>query len=703
MRFFLLILVVVYISSCRAQESAVVSDREIVFEIDTAFIEINGADGHFGTNLIWSQGLYSNVCHWRDGQTYLAYQSTWQTVPFGIGRLLVYDEHLGLDRPTIITNHPRKSDTHNRPAFAFDDHGVLYVAVETVHNSPLKLYRWRDDHNFFETVEAIGKNLAYPNFLPKDASRNFYELSRGGGTEYAAYVVESREGMESWSSQQRITSIPSKDTILHTKNNRHYPSVPFNSFWKGTYKLVVSRRHQGELWYRDYVLTTTDFRKFSNEQNSYTHDVSKSLLTDEILNRYYTFSAEANNRRHVDSSQPVTARSKTTGKFFAVKFNPDTHAHDLIHFNDRWLRTPIQIKNLGEPPTDQTTPFLSLLPWADDNIWAIVLIRKNGLRKPFVYQTANLGKTWEPLYDLFPEFDGDIDGVIHPNNIMDLPQDRNAMIYFTAMDPATRHTRKLFAKRFAIGKIQREMRREIEAAKNLSDQYNVLRYVADARFVEFNGDAITNVEDTYRESHAKPLGKPVFDDASGSITVARSGLQVDMGAKPEIKEMTLIAVVRAAGDGVLFEVTSPGRSLIINAADRSTENKPSITITNSNRSLKIYGDDRLDDSNFHVLAVACDGERKCEIFVDGKKQFSHYELSPHGDTRASLLEGMATEVFSGEMTMTVGTSVDRAKKEGDVSFKELIIKNHIYDLATFHQYVKKVSDDHGITFKTHYR
>jgi len=648
--------------------------------------------------------LYNPQAFWKDGKTYLFYQSTYQVRPFGQIRMMVYDENFGFDRPYKVGYVLSGADTHTVPSSAFPANDTIYVGQENLHNTPVDLYKSTNlDGSLWEKLaEVIGTDLAYINFIEQEDG-NYMTFSRGGGVEFSIYLTEATNEMEDWGTQLRISTV--------TAGQRHYPTLPMNSagvFANKNYLVVTNRNDTGFNWFRSSLMffNHSDLTKFWNYDSTYVHDIdTDGLINDSDLSTYFKYYETSASNVH--GGVAVTGVSPT-GEFYAVHTSEDTDYYFVYWDGAAWDTREIAIANLYRGTVDQAGPFLYCVPHSDDNIELWARIDNGTYRKIHRFKTTNKGLTWEDLGDIAPDVNDDIWGCLIPANMKDIPNNRNFGVWLVSdrMNDTPDVYAAVHVVRAAKGVVQAESG-AITPASDLSHASLERHYKPIDANITRSGNNISAMTDLSGNGHnATGVGNPQWNGSDAATTNGTSSyFTVPTTGLTTLSKGTFIAVSKS---------TSVNSTLLSFADNSSTTEH---TFFNHNITaydaatygyrnggsnyIYEYGDDQTDDNAYHIIVIQVDGEKKADIYVDGVKQV-------YTNNSTTLAEGLLVGKFNDSIT-TINScrigSIDRSTTDlfYATDFKEMAFYSEFLDFQTVQEFTEKLADDYSITLGQRYR
>lgn len=682
---------------------------------ESDYVEFSGAQTLAG-DLAGGHNLYTPRMMYHNGKTYLSYHGIYQSEGLGQGYVLMYDEDNGITRPYRVTNTQALADTHTTPSFHIDNAGNLFMFQEREHDTPIDIYKGSLAKWEFLT-EKIGSQLSYCNIL-KDESGNGILWSRGqklsGSVGYNMHVTKASSGFEGWGTPVRISTTPDPVAPPTGIGSRHYPSVPYyrqlvGDYW---YLLFSQRNDAGPDWEKYYMMRThknvNPFVVFENLTGSpYVQDTaSANYFTQTILDaNFLIYDAGAD----TDNGYIPTATVSPEEIAFLITGDQST-GNLLLHVIDTPNRS-METKALNiadyvilDAATNQSNA-VKHLAYVNDYLECVILIDEGAFNKPHLFRSYDEGDTWEDQGDMIPEYAGSIEAFVIPFNYHDIPTNSNFLMAFLTADGVTTNTRKMFLKRAAVGDIQTETPTVVTPADSYSDSADLFHYVAIDGQISRSGNNVTALTDQYGLRNATGVNNPQWN-ASDMITLNGTSnyFTIPTTGLTALSQLTFFAVTRGSGTSqiniLVFSNSATGNEFMAFVHYDTTVTGPAFIFKEvAGTALRDHGQVNTSGSTDRLLAFVIDGRCKCDIYVNGAKQYyqtNGYSTISQYATRGKLNFGTTNAIRIGSRDSTTDVF-------SPLSFKRLIMKNTVYDLPTFRALEKKIADAHGITLDYGYQ
>lgn len=673
-----------------------------------------------GTPASQNESLYVPRLFYHEGESYFVYSRRDAVLPYSQAMMLAFHEDKGFDRPIIVGTVPGQADTHNIPAVAVDDNDVIWIVQENTHTTPIIRYKSlaNKDYGYFSQEAAFGTTLSYPHLI-KLASGNFICWSRAT-TEYEIYVTKAAAGFDSWGSQIQVSQRPlGNDPYL-----RHYPGIPWGTQKVGStyYTIISCRKDDGILigetwWYRFYVLTTEDFDTYTNLQGTYSRSISvDGVLTDAILNTNFKYYETATDETSAGS--PTTAISPE-GDFYAITGHSSGSGF-VFHFfeSGSYVHRDIDIADLDLEFAPTALPFKYITPYAPDNIHVIVSIDHGTYNKPHLFKTTDKGLTWIDLGDMNPDISDRTLRAMIPNNILEIPVNSNFPVYFGYPDPDDAQTAGLIARVAARGVIQSIAGESVTAAGTMNyNSTGLFHYICTTSQLTKTGNNVTGFINQFGLGNGTANNNPQWNGSDAVTFTAASSQKLAPANQATLcgKGALTFIIVTKFNTGVLAQLLSFANTannnsrigfntLTANAAgthpatigmtfDKSTSDDP----------VTVYGQDDIDDGEFHVLAFTIDHRARPDMFIDGKLQY--YQASSNTSTLSewqSLAKG-PSGLTTAPNTCNIA-AIDRSSDVfTDLVFKEAVLFDGVLPYAELKSRIKKLCNDYSITYQNQYQ
>lgn len=667
-------------------------------------VSYTGYESHAGT-LASGHNLYSPRAWWHDGKTYILFHGNYVDDGFGQGYLLVYDENNGIIGMFRVTSTEPIADSHTTPSMIVDNNGVVFVFQERTHGSPIDIYKghFNDFALLSEKIGGSGATLGYMNIL-KDENGNGISWCRfGTGSIRHQCVVEATNGFENWLDERRLSTSPGSPLA-------HYVMVPYYAQLVGDWWYVTNCEREDDLvtfqgwWQKYYVYRTPKegperFVVFYNLLgDEFSHDTTgDNYLTKGIMDtnfRYYNAGGTTTN-----GWIPISTVGPN-GEFYSVTGDGEGGMvfHSII---DRVLTTiPLNISNYTSDLTSQASAAKSLA-YLHNRLELVMDIEVGGISKSYFFTSLNGGTTWSAGVDMVPEDSVGTSAFVMPMNYLEIPDNRNFLMVFFENDAVTANTRKMWVKRAAKGALQSESPTMVTVPDSYYDAFNVFHYVAADGQITRSGNNVTGLTDQFGLRNATGTNNPQWN-GSDAITMNGTSNYFTIPVSGQNREkFTLFAIARGSGSSqsnllTFADNTSASRFLAFAVYDTIADSACVTFRDDAGRNLKEIGQDVTNDDQWHALAFVLDARCKVDIYIDGKKQFYENDGYTAGITDfakrgKSNFGGTFNSIRIGSRD-TNGTDLFYP-----VSFKEMILKNTVYDYETFRGLYKKIADAHGIT------
>src|SRR5688572_8035887 len=108
--------------------------EEFIIKSSDGSIELTGAQVA-GQVPSMTYRYWSPSCLYQNGKTFLVFPSIPNLKPYGQVRMTLFDKDAGFDRVYNVGQVNSGPETHQLPAFIFDDNGAMNVLQENVHTS----------------------------------------------------------------------------------------------------------------------------------------------------------------------------------------------------------------------------------------------------------------------------------------------------------------------------------------------------------------------------------------------------------------------------------------------------------------------------------------------------------------------------------------------------------------------------------------
>jgi hypothetical protein len=645
---------------------------------------------------------------WYNGKTYWSYQSYWQASPGGQARMLVYDEGLGFDRPYIV-GEVTPNDAHTVPMIAIDNAGRIHITQEHGHITALDYYRADnvEDYGAFTVQTDIGSDVAYAQGIKKqDGNYVIYHRSTQSTESKTVSVLTSASGFDGpWTGPTRIV-----DNTAGSSSDRLYAGKLLNFYFGGEYYLLATRRVETGAgpddiaWHQFYLLVTADFNTYRNYENTFSKSVSGSgTVTMSEMDTYFKY--WETDDTVTQGYMPVAALSPL-GNFYSVVANGDNNYY-LVYYDGGWQSQAITIPDLvaiedlrGGVGNDGGIEYI--LPFNDLDIIIIGYIDEGTYVKPHFFRSNDRGVTWTDLGDMLNTVNDNIWGVMLPNNVMDIPQDRNFPIYFTADDSVAAgiDVNKVYFTRACFGSIQSESG-SISAASDMTHASGLFHYKAVSADMTLSGTNVLSLVDKFGLRNATAVNNPVWNSVdmvtlngtTNYFNIATTGLT---GLTTFTYMVVAQTVLNQAGMALSFSVSTVTNKFLNLFANHSSLNSGFWQYNNNAISNFSYGTDLIGDSGVHLIAFVCDGRSKVDIYIDGKLQY--YNPTTYTDygkgpaaiatidrVRIGMMDRSASDVYTA------------------LKFKEMVLYSAALDLTTLRGKMKKLCNDYGITYQDQFQ
>ncbi len=660
------------------------------------------------------------------GKTYLAYQYVWETLalPYGQAKLVVFDESRGFDRPMTIGLIPTSADSHNVPIVIADSvNNKVYLVQEHVHDTPLRVYRSDTllDCGSFTHAFNIGTVLSYPHAV-QNADGNWAIWSRGiaepTANYYSIHATKASSGFETWGGQVRITSRPTgQDPLL-----RHYPDLPFGSYRADgfVHLLINCRKDDGNLngpvwFYRYYYLKTPDsgadfMDVFWNETETFSHKVSvDGILSDAILDANFSYHSTQNDT--TTGFTPCVGLG-SNGKAYRIVGNGTLTGFSFIYYNGTTkVVKAVSISDAypaatgGAGGSGSTGAFDYMMVYNDSRIEVVVYRLIGGLVRPYLFRTTNQGDTWVDLGDLCPQVADRSLRVLLPNNLTEIPTDSNFPVYFTYQGGTGQ--RGAICKIAALGRLQAMGGDPVVGAEPPTTN-GLLRYKCVSANMTRVGNSVSQLNDIFGIRNAPTNASPQWN-GSDQVTFLSSSLQKFTPATPAslitLTAMTFFFVGKNVSGIVqyMLSFTHSTNDQSRMSLNLDATGKPQVYFDKgfSNGNMIVAARDNINDGAKHLVVMVLDGVKRTDIYIDGRLQF----LDLSGGTTISDYQTIGTGPANlDSRNIVVGASQNRGTDfYADLILAEQRLYSGAMRLSDLRPAMKKLCDDHGITFLSQYR
>lgn len=652
---------------------------------------------------------YTPRLYYQNGKTYLAFINPTAEKPYGQARVVEFDSDYGFGRPFTAGLIPDTPENHSISVVQANDVGV-YVFQEVLHNTPINVYKSANafDPSQFTLPEQFGTDLAYVNILDRIGG-NHLAWMRGVTAHCSIYQVLSSDGLEDWGTEVRITDTPSGGG---PPTFRHYPYLPIGRWYANGkyYRLICKRKDQGTdgyfFKYHCLVSTPANLKQFTNLEGTYTHDVDvDGLLTDAILEANFMWhSMDGGGDIH---GYPPRVSISPNGNFYSIIRDADGSANFSLKYfrNGSWIVKDLIIANLGL----LTVPFPYIFAISDYDIRIVARINTGTFYRPFLFQTIDRGDNWTDLGDMCPEFTtGDVN-VLIPNNIFDIPENKNFPLVFTNRDSVDTEWTNVMYKVAAFGSLQPMTTEPVTGAAiaNYNSQ-GLFHYKCDDANITRSGNNVTALVDIFGLNNATGVNNPQWSTTNyvSFLQASQNRFTLASGITTE-DSLTYIVVARfvpAVGYILLNfsqnTVTDKYIEVIVSGATGKVTYRIINTFT-----ADTAGDDTVNDSEIHVIAVTIPGRDGVppNIWIDGRLQYYIYPTLTDGATLTiwrNLGHGPANvAATSGRIGMRDLSSGDFFSS-GDLF--ECALFSGVLPKSVLKSYVKQLCDDYSVTYRGEY-
>ena len=662
-----------------------------------------GEIGNGSTRMFW----YPAMLH-HDGKTYRVMHHDASTgFPYGWVRMLIFDNQRGFVRPVLMGNILTGYDGHYipiievapDPSTGFD---TIYVVQEDLHDSPLNVWKSRGDNEWskFTQLTDIGTELSYPHILRKDNGNRFI-WSRGMSPEFDIYVTEASNKFETWGAQLRVSESPLPDAL----ERRHYPAVPFgyqkaNGKWN---LLITARRDTNEAYYRHYWVETDDtLRTFTNVQGTWSrHIVNDGILTDVILAanaKYFESAAETTN-----GGFPCAGMSADGLRCVLVRGSDGTLANSsFMYYSGGWQSKPfgVHVPNLFDGPLHGVGEYLMV--FSETDIRVVVWIDDGTYKKPHLYQTTDLGDTWNDILDFGAGINASL-GLSLPVNIMDISPNENFEIQLSEWsinDAAIIH-RKVSA----WNTIQAIPAVNVTAATSMNwNSTGLFHYRMRNGEITKSGHSISAATDQFGIRNATTSGgSPQWDGGNFASFVAASSMSMVVGTPASLVNQnpcTFICVGKFTEGCVILNFSQSSVNNKALSFKVEGDGVVSYQIFNAT-AFQVRGQDNVMDGNPHVIVITLDGRANPHIWVDGKKQYFETAL-PGASALWTSSMGKGPSAISGLNVVNIARIDFTTDIYSTFSLGEMAFFSDVLPTEEILARCKMLCTDYGITFQTEY-
>lgn len=660
-----------------------------------------GDVGLASTRMVWAP----QMIHY-DGKTYRVmhhYAST--DFPYGWARMFVFDNQRGFLRPFGVGNILSGYDSHYIPVMEVapdpsTGDPTLYVVQEDLHQSPLNVWKSRADNDWskFTQLTDIGTDLAYAHILKKDNGNRFI-WSRGDAPQYDIYVTEASNKFESWGTQLRVAESPLPDEA----ERRYYPAIPFG-FQKANGKhnlLITARRDTNEAYYRHYWLETDDtLRTYSNLEGTWSrHIIDDGVLTDVILAanaKYFEADTETTN-----GGFPCAGMSSDGLRCVIVRGSDGTLANSsfMYYSGGAWQTKAFSIPDHADGPIFQAAEYLMVFSHQDIRV---VVWRDTTFKKPYLFQTTDLGDTWTQILDFGAGINADL-GLSLPNNIMEIPLNENFEIQLYELGVVG--TEKCYRKVAAWNNIQSIPAVSVTAASSMNwNSTGLFHYRMTNGDITKTGNNISAATDLFGIRNATGVNSPQWDGSAFAAFLVASSRSFTVGTPASLvtqNACTFICVGKFTAGLVayLFNLSLTSVNNKAFSFKVETTGVPSIQVFDTT-AFQVKGQDNVADGNAHCLAFTLDGRANPRIWVNGKAQY--FEITIAAASALWQKVGKGPSTISGLTTANIAridfsTDIFSTWSLGEMAFFSDVLPDEEI-LAR----CKMLCTNYGITFQTEY-
>lgn len=661
--------------------------------------------------------FYTPESLWYNGKTYFCYQGIYQNAKDGFGQahIIEYDEKDGVKRPYRLGSTLPSANSHTIPVMHVGIDGTLYIFQERVHDSSIDIYK--GDLNFMSLLgNKIGSELSYCQMIRLENGKGVLwsrgdRLTGSEDTGYELHITKATSGFDTWDAPIKINLNPNPIPFPGV-GARHYPQLPMYRQRVGDYYyLVATQRNDVEENPDDgahskwYVLKThkDSFTTFENiVGDPFSYDVVAGGPMEAELENFKYFDLEDTTKNgfvHVCALGP-------DGEFFSINGDGTEDLFLNIIINRELTRKALSIPNYAKISPDDAETHLVRHLYYDGKTLEVIMPIDNGENvRMHLLRSTDFGDNWTDLGDIFPEYEGDFNGVVTlPYNYHKIPNNRNFAVAFWTRDDSTSNSKGVVVKRAAKGDIQCETPRIVVAASNLSDEYDLFRYRATAGDIVNSGTNVSQATDLFGLRNALGVNNPQWD---GINEIAFNGtnnyFSIPATGLTALTKATFFVVVRsnATAAMILAMTDNTAEDKLIQFGITNTTFLPFFAVRpGGGPTWSDLGGDAIGDNNLHLIVFVVDGRCKCDIYIDGKKQF--YSDSGFLTISDYAKRGRLDSV-SGINSVRIGSQDRVTDLYSAFSFREMILKHNVYDYDTQRGIEKKLADDHGITLNYGYQ
>lgn len=601
----------------------------VVIDVGADTISVSKTQMRMQAGIVAADSIthYSPRLYYWEGKTYLAFINPTAAKPYGQARLVEFDKNYGFGRPFTVGLIPDSADDHSISVVQANEDGV-YVFQEVLHNTPVNVYKSAQpaDPSQFSLFETFGTDLAYVNILDRVGGGHLAWM-RGVVTQCSIYQVDSADGLEDWGTEVRITSTPSGGPPTF----RHYPFLPFNTWYaNGRYfRLIAKRKDQGAdgYFYKYHILTSTqaNLKIFTNVEGTYTHDVDiDGTLTDTVLEANFMYHSMDGNG-DIQGYQPRVAISPIGNVFTIIRDADGTDNFSFKYFrNGSWTTKDLTIANIGYFPV----PFPYIIAFSDYDIKIVVRIDEGTFYRPHLFQTRNLGDSWEDLGDMCPEYTtGDVN-VLIPNNLTDIPRNTNFPLIFTSRDSVDTEWCNVVYKVGALGTVQSMAAESVTGAAiaNYNSQGRWHYEAVDASITR-SGNNVSAMTDLFGLNNATGVNNPQWSGTNyiSFLQATQNRFTIPLVSLDGYTYIVVARFVTSVGYVLLHfsdnTVANKYTELLVSGSDGKVYYRIINTTTADIRS-----QETVNDSAIHVLAFTIPGRAGVtpNIWIDGRLQYFEY-------------------------------------------------------------------------------
>jgi hypothetical protein len=663
---------------------------------------------------------------YHNGKTFFVFGNKDTVLPFMQARILAYDDQRGVGRPVNVGNVPANTDTHNVPSMSIDNN-IIYVTQENTHDTPNMIYKSLAslDHASFSVYATRGTKVSYTHDTEMDGGGWFcwargYQPNEAGY--YSLWGMKSAANFESWGAQFQITSRPTgQDPFL-----RHYPFMPTGHYKENGWIHVtwLCRKDDGVLggsvWnYRWYHAKTPSSGSgcgdvFVNTEGTFTHTRTvDGVLTDAIA--IANFKTHEMDNDTTDGFNPICGVGPT-GNFYQIIVNSNGVGYSLKYYDGSWHTKAISITDLAVQAG--ASAFNYLIPHTDDDIRVVVYRSIGGFIRPYMYRTTDQGTSWISLGDMCPEVNDRTLSVLLPNNIAYIPKHQNFMVPFTYTDPLDAARRAFLIKQGSFGKIQSVPGETITPATDMVyGATGLFDYVCSGAGLTKTGNNVTAAIDQFAIRNGAAANNPQWNGVDSVTCLAASFQRFTPALQSTLCDKGALTFI------IVCKYISGVNSQLLSFANSANNNSHLSFLTvgvnvvgthpaticlqidkgTSDDSISIFGQDDIDDGEFHVLAFTIDDRARVDLFIDGKLQYAEVSSLATTLSEWQIIGKGPTGLTTAPNTCNIAARDRSTDVFSDLTFKRATLYNAVLPEGILRSKIKMLCSNHSITYQDQFQ